>query len=204
MPATAIASAITPTEPGPGQQARADTYRLLAALLTAPPNNELLAILRGLQVADSGGTLTPAWAALRDAATAADPQALEQEFFALFIGLGRGEVLPYASWYLSGFLMERPLATLRGRLAELGFSRQTGSSEPEDHAAALCEVMAELVEPDGPQDRQRAFFDEFVGAWMGQFFSDLTAADSAHFYAAVGQLGKGFLAIEQGYFRMPD
>ena len=50
---------------------------------------------------------------LAEAAKNADAADLEREYFDLFIGVGRGELLPYASYYLTGFLHERPLARLR-------------------------------------------------------------------------------------------
>ena len=64
--------------------------------------------------------------------------ATTQEYNDLFIGMGRGELLPYASYYLTGFLNEKPLAKLRNDMTELGIKRQEGTKEPEDHAGACA------------------------------------------------------------------
>ena len=123
--------------PDEDQLARAGAYSLLGALLAAPPNGDLLHSLRELPPGD--GLLAPAWDSLAKAAGEARPESLEDEYHALFIGLGRGELVPYASWYLTGFLMEKPLAQLRAELRELGFTRQEGVAEPEAPLAELIE-----------------------------------------------------------------
>ena len=144
------------------------------------------------------------WESLKLSATTTNPSTLEDEYHELFIGLGRGEVVPYASWYLTGFLMEKPLAVLRGHLEELGIERQEGVFEPEDNAAALCECMSMIITNRGEIDfnRQRAFFEDHIEPWLGQFFIDLKEARSASFYRAVGQLGEEFIRLEKRYFSM--
>jgi TorA maturation chaperone TorD len=192
--------------PAPEERARADAYGLLAALLARAPDPTLLAALRGLQPASDAGPapLDAAWAAVREAAAAGNPTQIEREYYPLFIGLGRGELVPYGSWYLTGFLMERPLADLREDLGRLGFERQAGVSEPEDHAAALCEVMRMIILDAGLScDNQRAFFEAHVAPWMGRFFGDLERAETAGFYRAVGGLGVRFMELERAYFDMP-
>ena len=132
---------------------RAALFALLGRLLSEPPDAALLARLRGL-----GGGETPLGRALGDlaaAAKAADPAALEREHFNLFIGVGRGELMPYASWYLTGFLHDRPLAELRGTLRRLGVERAPGVPEPEDHIAFVCETLAGLIEQPFPRRRTR-------------------------------------------------
>lgn len=186
----------------PEEQARADTYRLLALLLAAPPSAELLGLLQAIE--PGSGPMAEPWEALRAAARQADPQRLREEYQDLFIGLGRGELNPYASWYLTGFLMEKPLADLRRDLSGLGYGRRQEVSEPEDHIAALCEVMSLLI---GERRLQFAapqrFFDAYIGNWAGRFFHDLEQAQSAGFYRVVGRLGTEFIGIEQQYFSMP-
>ena len=192
---------------GEDQQARADGYRLLGALLAAAPSAELLALLTALET-DENATevgqqpIEPLWAALRQAALQADPASLEQDYWRLFIGLGRGELLPYLSWYQTGYLMEEPLAVLRDRLQQLGFQRQPGVGEPEDHATALCEVMATLITDGSDFNQQQQFFEQFIGPWLGRFFDDLGNAEPAGFYTHVGRLGAAFISIEQRYFSM--
>lgn len=197
-----------PREPEREERApRAYAYRLLGALLARPPTRELLDLLRDVRPpqAEESGSLTTAWGQLERAARgAADLAALDDEFHALFIGVGRGEVLPYGSWYQSGLLMDRPLALLRQDLARLGIERQEQVREPEDHAAALCETMSLLVEStDIPFAVQRRFFTAHVGSWMGDFFRDLQHAEAARFYRAVGSFGACFLEFEQQYLEMP-
>ncbi len=195
---TASTAAALPAE----ENARAQIYRLLGALLAAPPNQELLSILRGIESND--GDLAQAWAELRRAARAADSHRLEEEYNHLFVGLGGGELTPYASKYLTGYLMERPLAELRTRLRRLGIARRQDQAEPEDHAAALCETMALLIARNGLSFKElRDFFDTHIGTWMEQFFSDLAKAESARFYGAVGRLGEAFLGVEKTCFSMP-
>jgi TorA maturation chaperone TorD len=187
-------------------RARADVYALLGALLAKPPDASFLNRLRQLPLADPHDdvTLAAAWATLRQAAERAQPESLNEEYHDLFIGLGRGELVPYGSWYVTGFLMERPLAELRVDLRRLGLERQEHVHEPEDHAAALCETMS-LIIAGGAEftfGLQREFFGKHIAPWMGRFFADLTSAQSARFYRAVGLLGERFLEVERTNFSM--
>ncbi|HUT42525.1 MAG TPA: molecular chaperone TorD family protein [Gammaproteobacteria bacterium] len=190
----------------PGEQARADVYRILGALLAGPPAAALIEMLRGItpDEAESGAAMTAAWQALQAAAEHATPAALEDEYFNLFIGLGRGELVPYASFYIHGFLMEKVLASLRDELAALGITRRAGVAEPEDHAAAVCEIMGMIIAGHGLHLRQLAFFESYIGTWLGRFFEDLGKAETADFYRAVALLGQQFLAVERQYFTLPD
>ena len=187
-----------------GERARADIYRLLAALLAGPPDQALLELLRNLESEASDGTaMHSAWQQLRAAAENTGPQGVEQEYFNLFIGLGRGELVPYGSWYVHGLLMEKLLASLRDELAVLGFEREDGVSEPEDHVAALCEVMGMIICDSELSLRQAAFFETYLDSWMGRFFGDLEEAETAVFYKTVGRLGQQFLDVERQYFSLP-
>ena len=189
-----------------GEQARADVYRLLGALLAGPPGAALIEMLRDItpDKAENGAAMTAAWQALKAAAERAAPAALEDEYFNLFIGLGRGELVPYASFYIHGFLMEKVLASLRDELAALGITRRNGVAEPEDHAAALCEIMGMIIAGHGLHLQQLAFFERYVESWMGRFFEDLGTAETAEFYRAVALLGQQFLAVERQYFNLPE
>ena len=187
----------------PEVQARADLYGLLAALLRAVPTPELVANLAALPVDDRADDFSRALLALRLAVREISLPEIDDEYHALFIGLGRGELVPYGSWYLTGFLMEAPLAELRRDLQALGFDRQEGVREPEDHVAALCEVMAMLVgEGDTDLDTQAAFFDRHLGSWADRFFRDMETAQAAVFYRAVGRLGQAFVELERQYFTL--
>jgi TorA maturation chaperone TorD len=183
--------------------ARAREYALIATLLARAPDQVLLDRLANLR-----GDATPlgvAHAALAEAAAGESAARIEREFFDLFIGVGRGELLPYASYYLAGFLHERPLARLREHLAGLGIARAAGETEPEDHAAILCEIMSGIVggELAMPAGADREIFERHLAPWIGRFFSDLERAESAEFYRAVGTLGRLFIDIEAEAFALP-
>ncbi|WGD49433.1 molecular chaperone TorD family protein [Bradyrhizobium sp. CB1650] len=180
--------------------ARAQEYTLLAALLAAAPSKRLLDRLAALS--GDGTLLGQAHAALAEAASRAIAGQVEREYFELFVGLGRGELLPYASYYLTGFLNERPLSRLRADLEGLGIARAANYSEPEDHAAVLCEIMAGMADGrlEAPFGAQRALFEEHVSPWMGRLFADMERAASANFYRAVGTLGRLFIEIERQAF----
>lgn len=179
---------------------RAQEYALLAALLSSAPSAASLE-----QIAQLNGGATPlgrAHATLAEAASVAVAPEIEHEYFELFVGLGRGELLPYASYYLTGFLNERPLSRLRDDLAALGIERVENNFEPEDHAATLCEIMACFAAgrfPASPE-AQRAFFEKHVSRWMGRLFADMEKAETAKFYRSVGTLGRAFLEIETEAF----
>jgi TorA maturation chaperone TorD len=180
--------------------ARAQEYALLAALLLSAPPPALLE--RIAQLRDDATPLGRAHANLAEAASQAVAADVEREYFELFVGLGRGELLPYASYYLTGFLNERPLSRLRDDLTALGIERVENNCEPEDHAAALCEIMAGLASgrfPASPEV-QRAFFEKHVSRWMGRLFADMETVKSAKFYRSVGSLGRLFLEIESEAF----
>jgi TorA maturation chaperone TorD len=181
---------------------RAHQYGLLALLFGRAPSADLLA-----RVAQLKGDATPlglAHVRLAEAAAASDPDAVSREFFDLFIGVARGDLLPYASYYLTGFLHERPLARVREDLARLGIERAEDQGEPEDHIAILCEVMAGLVshrfgtEPGA----ERTFFDRHLKPWAMRFCADCETAPHARFYRAAGAVGRVFLALEAEAFAM--
>jgi TorA maturation chaperone TorD len=184
------------------ERSRAEIYGLLAQLLAAPPDAPVIAALAQLSGDDS--EFGRAFGDLASAAAATTAEAAAREYHDLFIGVGRGELLPYLSYYLTGFLHERPLAELRGALSALGIERARASSEPEDHIAALCEVMAGLIAgafgPPASLAAQREFFDAFLAPWAGRFFRDLEGAESSRLYAAIGRIGRLFLGVEETAF----
>jgi TorA maturation chaperone TorD len=184
--------------------ARSQEYALLATLLARPPDAQLLGRLARLRGDPS--PLGMAHAALGEIAARLDVEAVGREYFDLFVGVGRGELLPYASYYLTGFLYERPLARLRGDLKRLGIERANGqSAEPEDSATTLCEVMAALAGGlvEAPPEAEREIFEKHIAPWMGRFFADLAVSEKAQFYARVGALGQMFLEIEAEAFKLP-
>ena len=184
--------------------ARAQEYALLAALLARTPDAALLKRLSELR--GDASPLGMAHVALAEAAAAANVEAVEREYFDLFIGIGRGELMPYGSYYLTGFLHERPLARLRGDLIALGIERAEGEVEPEDHAAILCEIMSGLASRrfPAPAGSDEKMFENHMAPWIGRFFTDLERAEAAKFYRAVGTLGRTFIDIETEAFSLPS
>ena len=183
--------------------ARAREYGLLAMLLVRAPDADLLQRLADLKADPS--PLGLAHAALARAAEQASVGSVEHEYFDLFIGLGRGELMPYGSYYLTGFLHERPLARLRADLAALGIERTEGNCEPEDHLGILCEVMAGLADGrfGAPERTDQHIFHKHLAPWAGRFFADLEVAERADFYRHVGTLGRVFMDIESQAFALP-
>jgi len=184
------------------EAARAREYALLATLLSRAPNADLLSRLANLR-----GDATPlgiAHVELAEAANRMDAGRVEREFFNLFIGLGRSEMLPYGSYYLTGFLHERPLARLREDLKTFGIERKQGHAEPEDHAGILCEIMSGLIDGrlSAPAGSEQQIFQKHMAPWIGRFFADLERAEGADFYRRVGALGRVFVEIETEAFSL--
>lgn len=183
---------------------RADLYNYLGLMLAAPPSQMLLEQSAALQGDDT--PLGRGINALARVAKRGKAQAAEREFNALFIGLGRGELLPYASYYLTGFLNEKPLAQLRNDMAARGLSRAPNVFEPEDNIASLMEMMAAMIVGRFGRKAsigdQRMFFNAHMGPWAGHFFADLEEAKNSVLYASVGTVGRAFMDIEAEGFRM--
>ncbi|MFK7877966.1 MAG: molecular chaperone [Paracoccaceae bacterium] len=183
---------------------RADLYNFLGLMLSAPPDQMLLDQCVGLSGDDSD--LGHAVAALSRVAKATNPKKVESEFNALFVGLGRGELLPYASYYLTGFLNEKPLAALRSDMAAHAMTRAPNVFEPEDNIASLMEMMGSMIVgrfgTPTSLDQQKTFFNKHIAPWAGHFFADLEGAKNSVLYASLGSVGKAFIDIEREAFRM--
>ena len=179
---------------------RAGIYALLSRLLAKPMDDDTIDFVRGL-TGDSSpmGEAVNALAALAKRTTQV---AAEEEFTVLFYGFGAGgELSPFGSQYLTGFVYEKPLADLRGDLEELGIARADGVTDPEDHIAFVCEVMHGLITgafgEAATLERQRQFFEKHLAPWAGKFFADMEKAKSAALYMPVGTIGKLFMEIER-------
>ncbi|WP_108259363.1 TorD/DmsD family molecular chaperone [Mangrovicoccus ximenensis] len=183
---------------------RADLYNFLGLILARPADGLLIEQTAGL--AGGEGPIGEAVDTLAKVARLSKAKAVEVEYNRLFIGLGRGELLPYASYYMTGFLNEKPLAVLRKDMAALGLARAETVFEPEDNIASLMEMMGALIAgrfgTPAPLARQKDFFNRHVAPWAGHFFTDLEAAKNSVFYAPVGRLGRAFMEIEAEAFRM--
>jgi TorA maturation chaperone TorD len=181
---------------------RSHEYGLLAILFGRAPSAEILRQVAELK--GDAGPLGLAHISLAEAAAETDSDAVSQEYFDLFVGVGRGELLPYGSYYLTGFLHERPLARVRDDLARLGIERAEGQRDPEDHVAILCEIMSGLIvgrfETEAGADR--VFFERHLKPWAGRFFADCETARHSRFYRAAGAVGRLFMEIEAEAFAM--
>lgn len=199
MPSEAVQRAIAPED-----RMRADLYGLLGRLLFRAPDQALLSDLKALSGDDS--EIGQAFNALAKLAAVLDLSAIREEYGALFIGVGRGEILPYGSYYLTGFLNEKPLAKLRASMSELGIERREEVKEPEDHIGTLMEMMNGLIDGRYGQSAalpmQRDFFNAHIEPWAGHFFKDLEAAENSRFYQPVGAIGRIFMEIESSAFAM--
>ncbi|MFZ6750246.1 TorD/DmsD family molecular chaperone [Undibacterium sp. Ren11W] len=187
------------------ETARADLYGLLATLFYAPPSSALLATLSSAQT-NGEGVLGAAWAVLVEAARIANAEALREEYEQLFIGVGKPEVMLYGSYYLSGFLMEKPLAALRTDLAQMGLQRADAITESEDHIASLCEVMRYLIASDDVLQanvlNQKKFFGTHMQTWILNLCDAISSHPNAKFYAALAGLSKVFFEVEMQAFDM--
>lgn len=192
------------------ETARAELYGLLAQLYYARPTPDTLAALRVAvtEAPAAGGFLQEPWQQLVGAARAQDDEAIAAEFDRLFGGVGKPEVFLYGSHYLSGFLNEKPLVRLRSDLAALGLARGEAMPETEDHVAYLCEVMRYLIAGDDVAvcnlTAQRHFFATHLQPWILQLCDALQAQPAAHFYAALAQFTRAFVAVEAQGFDMLD
>ena len=192
------------------ETARAELYGLLAQLYYARPAPDTLAALRVAvtEAPAAGGFLQEPWQQLVGAARAQDDEAIAAEFDRLFGGVGKPEVFLYGSHYLSGFLNEKPLVRLRSDLAALGLARGEAMPETEDHGAYLCEVMRYLFAGDDVAvcnlTAQRNFFATHLQSWILQLCDALQGQPAAHFYAALAQFTRAFVAVEAQGFDMLD
>ena len=187
------------------QVARASVYELLGRLLAREPAEETLQGLRNIGDVDaSEGQVAMGWQLMKQAARKTDLQAVHEEYFSLLIGVGRGELVPFGSWYITGFLMEKPVAVLRADLARLGIERQQGVVESEDHIASLCDAMALIIRNSNEISltTQQDFFKDHLAPWVQRFFSDMQNARAAHFYRSVGFFGESFFDFEQQLLQM--
>ncbi len=200
--AKAARSLSRPAEVTAADLVRANLYRLLAHVLRAPPQRTDLDVLASMPGDDT--PLGQAAHSLSHVARRTTPEAVDREYHELFIGFGRGELVPYGSHYRGGAVHER--LPRQGEAARFGILRAAEIGEAEDHIASLCDLMAALIlgqfGPPADIEEQRAFFRIKLGSWARQFFTDLEGARSSIFYAAVGKLGATFMDIEEAAFRL--
>ncbi|MEM9278330.1 MAG: molecular chaperone TorD family protein [Pseudomonadota bacterium] len=186
------------------EKMRADLYSLLGKILFFAPTQKTIEALKGLSGDET--EIGEAFNTLAKMAEKSSLQDIKDEFSGLFVGMGRGELLPYGSYYLTGFLNEKPLAKLRNSMSALGIGREESVKEPEDHIGRLFEMMAGLIAGQYGQpaelSTQRDFFSAHIEPWAGHFFADLEAAKLSRFYQPVGTIGRLFTEIETSAFSM--
>ena len=180
------------------EYARSELYGVLSMLFYGPPSQAVLELIEGAAI-EGEGVLAEAWRSLQAASARTDAERAREEYEALFIGVGRPDVMLYGSYYLSGFLMEKPLAALRSDLSRLGLERSEHLSESEDHFAALCDAMRLL---HGSIATQKEFFGAHIQPWARQLFDAIDAQPGADYYRAVGQLARSFMEVETQAFDM--
>ena len=197
----------------PEDEARAGFYALLGRLYAGAPDGALLALvaradpLAPAVAVDTAATeLAQAWERLRSASAATAPEAAADEYQALFVGVGRSEVSPYASHYLAPH-SGRPLAEIRAALAALGIARRPESSQFEDHIAVMLETMRMLAAGDAERPpaaiaEQREFFEKYIGPWVFECCAAITKTSVARYYGAVAEFTHRFLALERDSFAM--
>ena len=195
---------VAPIEIAEEDALRADMYDFIASLLRTEPSDDLIAQIALLQ-----GDKTPIGSAcltLAHLAKAIDNELIRNEYVSLFIGVGRGEILPFASYYLTGFLNDKPLANLRSDMSAIGIRRAEGVKEPEDHIASLFDMMSGLIRGRFGRrfsiGEQATFFRKHIEPWADLLMRDIEAAKTAVFFAPVGLIGRAFLEIESQAFSM--
>ena len=185
-------------------QLRADLYDFLSALLARPANKALLD--KTAKLSGDETDLGRAIGTLAKLAVQSSVKSVEREFNALFIGLGRGELLPYGSYYMTGFLNEKPLALLRDDMAKNSIVRAENIYEPEDNIASVLEMMSGLIMGRFGEvvslSQQKTFFNRHIAPWAGHFFTDLEGAEGSLFFAPIGAIGRHFMSIEKEAFRI--
>jgi TorA maturation chaperone TorD len=188
----------------PEDQARANFYALLSRLFYAPADAGLLAALGSADELDAEDeSLARHWRELCEAAARADIETLRDEYETTFIGTGRAPITLYTSAYSIKYTNEAPLAQLRGELMRLGLARRSGAGEPEDHIAALCDVMRHLIaEQQLDLGTQRQFFERWIRPTYEPLCAAIEKSELGSFYKTSGRLAKTFFSLEQAGFEM--
>ena len=188
----------------PEEQARANFYALISRLFYCAPDAGLLAALAQADDLDADDEIiASAWRDLTKAAANAEPEAVREEYEAAFIGTGKAPITLYTSAYSVRYSNEMPLAALRGELAALGLGRRTDATEPEDHIAALCDVMRHFIaEQERDLAEQRRFFERWIHPIVEPLCDAIEASEVTAFYKCVGRMAKAFFSLERSAFEM--
>ena len=188
----------------PEEQARANFYALISRLFYSAPDAGLLAALAQADELDADDEIiASAWRDLAKVAASAEPEAVREEYEAAFIGTGKAPITLYTSAYSVRYSNEMPLAALRGELAALGLGRRPDAAEPEDHIAALCDVMRHFIaEQERDLAEQRRFFERWIDPVVEPLCNAIEASELTAFYKRVGRMAKAFISLERSAFEM--
>ncbi len=185
-------------------QLRADMYSFIANMIRTEPSEKLLNSVKNLS--GDSSAIGSSIKLLSKLANSMHISEIQDEYVNLFLGVGRGELLPFASYYLTGFLNDKPLSKLRDDMNKLGVVRLKEVKEPEDHISSLFDIMSGLITGNFGKiysiSEQFNFFEKHLNSWVHLLMSDIESAKTAVFYAPIGSLGKEFITIEREAFRM--
>jgi TorA maturation chaperone TorD len=189
----------------PEEAARGDFYALFARLLHDGPDGALLQSVAGADPIPGEGALSVAWRDLVDASSAMDADAAQEEFEALFVGVGKSEVSPYAGYYMGAPAIDHPRVRIQADLAAFGLAHREDAAEPEDHFAGLFDAMRVLVAGGAGRApatlaAQRKFYGAHIEPGVAQFFEALARSRSANYYRKVAALGAAYFALETESF----
>ena len=185
-------------------QLRADMYSFIANMIRTEPSQELIDSVKTLS--GDSSLIGSSIKLISKLASTMHISEIHDEYVNLFLGVGRGELLPFASYYLTGFLNDKPLSKLRDDMNELGVVRLKEVKEPEDHVSSLFDIMSGLITGKFGKvyliSEQSTFFEKHLNSWVHLLMSDIESAKTAVFYAPIGSLGKEFINIEREAFKM--
>ena len=193
----------------PEEAARGDFYALLGRLFFAGPDQTLLHSLAQAGALAAGGdpALAKAWHELVQASSVMDEGAAAEEYDSLFVAVGKAPVSVYAGFYTGAMAIDHPRVRLQAELGALGLARREHATEPEDHFAALFDVMRVLAAGGAGRspakiEVQKRFFESYLGAGAVKFFNAVIGCAHANYYRKVAALGLAFTAIEAESFEL--
>jgi len=187
-------------------RARAEIYALLARLFYAPPDAKLLQAIVGADQLVAEESVTPlalAWRDLKLACARSSEQAAREEYESAFVGTGKAEVTLYLGAYVPGSVAGPFLVGLKQFLASHRLARRESVNEPEDHIAAVLEVMRHFIAEERTSvEAQKAFFVEYVWTGATALCEAIEAAPEPRLYKDVARLTHSFLDLEHAAFEI--
>lgn len=185
--------------------ARADFYSLLACLYRGGLDQSFVDSFSQIEK-ESIDITTPLGFEFNELLRSIEQTSLKDintEYDDAFIGVGKPDVMLYGSYYMAGFLNEKPLIALRDDLARLGLEADKTLTETEDHMAFLCEVMRHLILSDDPPiafEEQINFFRAHLAPWYEKLCDAVEMSGKTSFYKTVGRMTRVFFDVETQSF----